>query len=160
MAKSAVSFRVCGDDLEPDEITSALGYAPSTSYRKGDLISPGRSDAIRKCGMWILKEPDSAPEEIDRQVEHLLSKLTNNLAIWDSLGQRYQVDLFCGFFMDTRNQGFTLSVETLRSLAERRIAPGFDIYAPTPEEEAEYWAREEGAPGQGDVRNSVCEAVY
>ena len=148
MAKSAVSLRVCGDDLEPDEITNALCYAPSISYRKGDLISPGRSDAIRKYGMWILKEPDSDPDEIDKQVERLLSKLTKNLAIWDSLGQRYQVDLFCGFFMDTRNQGFTLAVATLRSLAERRIAPGFDIYAPTPEEEADYWARQEGAPGE------------
>jgi hypothetical protein len=133
MAKSAVSLRVCGDDLEPNEITHALGVAPSTSYRKGDLISPGRSDAIRKHGMWILKETDSEPDEFDKQVEQLLSKLTHDLAVWDSLGQRYQVDLFCGFFMDNGNQGFTLTIETLRALVERGIAPGFDVYAPTPD---------------------------
>jgi ribosomal protein L19 len=151
MAKSAVSLRVFGDDLEPDEITTVLGSSPSTSYRKGDLISPGRSDAIRKYGMWILKAPDSEPDDFKTQVDQLLSTVTQDFAVWRSLGQRYQVDLFCGFFMDTRNQGFTLAVQTMRALLERGVEPGFDVYAPTPEEEAEYWKKQEGTTGEEPV---------
>ncbi|MBK1616575.1 hypothetical protein CKO44_24340 [Rubrivivax gelatinosus] len=144
MAKSAVSIRVCGGDLEPDEITAALGSAPSMSYRKGDLISPGRSAAVWKYGMWILKASESEPADFEKQVDQLLSTLTLDFSVWRSLGQRYQVDLFCGFFMDHRNQGFTLAVPTLSALVVRGIEPGFEIYAPTPEEEAEYWAKQEG----------------
>lgn len=99
--------------------------------------------------MWSLKAQEAEPESFDSQVSSLLSRLTQDTAIWTNLGRDFQVDLFCGFFMDNRNQGFTLSIETLQALAARGIEPGFDIYAPSPEEEAEYWARQESALSDG-----------
>jgi ribosomal protein L19 len=89
--------------------------------------------------MWSLNAQEAECESFDSQVSMLLSRLTQDTTIWTSLGREFQVDLFCGFFMDTRNQGFTLSIETLKTLAVRGIEPGFDIYAPSNEEEAEYW---------------------
>jgi Domain of unknown function (DUF4279) len=134
MAKSAVSLRVFGDNLDPTEITALLGAKPSTSYCKGDLVSPGRSLTIRKHGMWSLKAEDAEPEAFDAQIQGLLARLPDDLNIWRSLADRYQVDLFCGFFMDTTNQGFTLSTKTMACLAERSIEIGFDVYSPSPEE--------------------------
>ncbi len=93
--------------------------------------------------MWILEVPDAEPESFDMQVDRLLSTLTQDFAVWRSLGQRYEVDLYCGFFMRTTNQGFAVAVETLGALVDRGIELGFDVYAPSPEEEAEYWAQQD-----------------
>ena len=147
MAKSTASLRVFGDDLDPSEITRLLGSAPSDCYRKGDLVSPKRA-TTRQYGMWSLSASNAEPDDFRLQVGTLLSSVTQDLCVWHSLGQRFQVDLFCGFFMDTGNQGFTLSVETITALAARGIEPGFDIYSPSPEDEEKYLAsREEGATG-------------
>lgn len=93
--------------------------------------------------MWCLTVPDAEPENYEEQVNQLLAGLTPDLSVWHQLGQRFEVDLFCGFFMDNRNQGFVLSIRTLAALTERGITPEFDVYAPTPEEEAEYWAKQD-----------------
>jgi Domain of unknown function (DUF4279) len=142
MARSTAALRVSGDDLDPDEITHILGAAPSFSYRNGDLISPGRSEAKRKCGMWLLESAEAEPEDYHAQIAAILSKLTRDLKVWHRLADKYQVDFYCGFFMDTTNQGFTLSLQTMTTLAERRIEIGFEVYTPSPEEEAEYWAKQ------------------
>ena len=151
MPKSTASVRVFGDDLDPDRVTELLGTAPTTSYQKGDLVSPKRTDTVRKYGMWSLSVEDAEPDNFEQQVKQLLSKLTQDLTVWHSLSKRFEVDLFCGFFMDNRNQGFSLPVATIAALAERHISPGFDVYAPTEEEEAEYWAKQ-------DARNSAGQS--
>ena len=141
MAKSTASLRVFGDDLDPDAISRALGHEPTQSYRRGDLISPGRRPEERKCGMWLLAVPDAEPEAFEEQIEALLSKLTDDLKVWRNLTEHWQVDLYCGFFMDTSNQGFTLSTRTMSLVTARGIEIGFAAYSPSPEEEAEYWAK-------------------
>ncbi len=147
MPRSTVSLRVFGDDLDPAAVSRLLGCEPDQSYRKGDLVSPGRNTATRKCGMWSLKAQEIDPENYDAQVEAVLSKVTQDSETWRALGERYEIDLFCGFFMDTTNQGFSLSTRTIGALAARGIEPGFDIYASSPDEEAEYWARQGGPSG-------------
>ena len=134
MNKSTASLRVSGDDLDPEDITQLLGSEPSFSYRNGDLISPGRSAARRKCGMWLLKSGDAEPEDYHKQIESILSSLTNDLEIWRELSNKYEVDFFFGFFMGTGNDGFTLPSKVLNILSERHIDIGFDIYAPSPED--------------------------
>ena len=143
MAKSTVSLRVFGDDLDPPTISRLLGCEPDQSYRKGDLVSPGRSTTTRKCGMWSLKAQETDPENYEAQLRDILSKVTQNGETWRALRERYEVDLFCGFPLDTTNHGFSLSTSTIEALAARGIEPGFDIYAPSPEEESEYWARQD-----------------
>lgn len=84
--------------------------------------------------MWNLRVADQEPEAIDQQVKQLLSEVTPDLTPWQELSARFQVDLFCGFFMDSTNQGFALSKETMSSLSARGIEIGFDIYAPLADE--------------------------
>jgi len=149
MAKSTASLRVFGDNLDPDAISRALGHPPTQSYRIEDLISPERRPEKRKCGMWLLAVPDADPEDFQEQVDALLSKLTEDLNIWLQLTEQYQVDLYCGFFMETTNQGFTLSTRSMSVLVARGIKIGFDVYSPSPEEEVEYWAKQEGKASGG-----------
>ncbi len=143
MAKSTASLRVFGDELDPDTVTRTLGHEPSQSYRRGDFISPGRRPEQRKCGMWLLAATDAEPEAFEEQIEALLLKLTDDLTVWRKLTEHYQVDLYCGFFMDTSNQGFSLPARSMSLLTARGIEIGFEVYAPSPEEEAEYWAAQE-----------------
>ena len=67
---------------------------------------------------------------LDSQVEWILSRLTQDLAIWKDLTQRFKVDLFCGLFLERPNRGVSLRPDTLEQIAARGILLGFDIYAP------------------------------
>ena len=62
----------------------------------------------------------------------LVAQLTPDLAVWASITAMFKVDIFCGLFMETVNEGFSLSPDTMSALASRGIEIGFDIYDKTP----------------------------
>jgi hypothetical protein len=151
--KSAASLRISGEDLIPDEISAAIGSSPTLSYRKGEVHRfRNGGEVIRKTGMWLVTADDCEPEDIDRQVRDLLSRLTPELRIWDDLSQRFEIDLYCGLFMEEANEGLSLSIGTLRALADRNIELGVDIYAPTREV-----ANDDPCPcGSGKLYRDCC----
>lgn len=109
-----------------------VGAVPHFAYRKGELVhwSGGRVTE-RRTGLWLQKAEPREPEGIDFQVRELLAGLTQDLEIWARLAAKFEMDLFCGLFMNESNEGLSLSVATLRALAERSIEIGFDVYGPT-----------------------------
>ena len=119
LAESMVSLRVAGDSLLPAEVTALLGVEPSLSYQKGEVL-PSRSgkEVFRRTGMWSLRAEVRKPENVDAQVAELLSKLPSEPAVWSSLSARFNIDLFCGLFMNESNEGLSLSVVTLRALGK------------------------------------------
>jgi len=123
---------VFGDDLKPEEVTALLGCAPTEGWTKGESQSykSGRS-ITRKSGAWYLKAPATEPEDFNGQVAHIFAQTTVDLDAWKLLCAKYQVDLFCGWFMSTSNDGVSVSVATLRALAERGVELSLDIYDPT-----------------------------
>lgn len=138
MHQSTASLRIIGDALKPEEITQLLGCAPTRSYIKGQEWQGKKTDKtyIKDFGLWALKANDCEPENLDEQVNWLLSQLTHDLNIWASIRARYRIDLFCGCFMEETNEGVSISPKTLLALGERGIELGLDIYAPTSEEES------------------------
>jgi hypothetical protein len=133
--RSKACLRIFGDDLAPDEISAALGSAPTRSEARGEILrsSSGR-ERVAKCGGWRLEATVTAPEDTNAQVRELLSKLTPDLAVWRDIASRFEVDLFCGWFMGQTNDGAELSPETLLALGERGITLSLDIYAPDSDE--------------------------
>ena len=133
--KSVATLRICGDDLNPDEITDLLGTSPSHAQRKGDKIVGRKTGHVRiaKSGMWRLEASDCEPENLDGQVSELLNKTNCDLSVWQRLSSRYRIDLFCGLFMTESNEGLSLSPQSLTALGERGIEIGFDIYGPLDE---------------------------
>jgi hypothetical protein len=85
---------------------------------------------VARRGQWHLAATDSAPEDLDGQVAELLAKLTGDLAVWSDLSRRFDLDLFCGWFMGSSNEGVLVSSKTLLSLGQRGIDLGLDIYGP------------------------------
>lgn len=121
-----------GQDLVPDEVSVLLGTGPSLAYARGDKLGGSRGPGrIAKFGFWGMNAPETEPADFDRQVAELLSRMTQDLGVWHALATEYDVDLFCGWFMDHYNEGLQASVDTLQALAERRISLGVDLYGPT-----------------------------
>jgi hypothetical protein len=129
--RSKASLRIFGDSLIPAEVTRLLGCEPSQASRKGDLTPRSSGVRVAKHGSWHLQAPDTEPEGLDGQVAWILGQLTSNLDVWAALGKEFNIDMFCGLFMESWNEGFSLSPATMAALSSRGIKIDFDIYDST-----------------------------
>lgn len=123
--RSKVSLRILGDELDPEEITELLKVSPTECCKKGDVIA---GKYKRRTGCWSLESHLPDDIDVEDKVMHLLSQVTNDESTWKLLNSKYQIDLFCGLFLETDNRGIELSVETIRKLSSLGIKIGFDIY--------------------------------
>lgn len=89
---------------------------------------------VKNIRAWILEAEASESADFDGQVSRLLGCIDLSLDTWASLAARFQIDLFCGWFMHESNEGVTISPNTTRMLGERHIALSVDIYAPLEDE--------------------------
>lgn len=130
LERSVATLRIMGDELFPEEISRLLGAVPTSAYAKGHQFRSEASERIvtRKSGIWRLMAKQTQPEDLDGQVAELLGQVTSNLSVWGNLTARFRVDLFCGWFMGSANEGVQISSETLLALGQRGIMLSFDIY--------------------------------
>lgn len=136
IAESRVSIRFFGDDLNPAELTSILGREPSTHYRKGDTRTSAGREYARTYGAWVAAAEYQRPEAIDAQLVKLFASMNQDLTAWQILTFRFSADVFCGLFMDDCNEYFSLSLATLKMLADRGLEINFDVYDPTKDDPA------------------------
>lgn len=139
LSESAASLRLFGDDLIPDEITVLLGCEPTgsdikdeprklSSHLKGQVL-------LSRTGSWRLSFQRRRPADLDGQIDEIFQILTSDLAVWRELSEKYRVDMFCGLWLESFNEGISLSVETLKLLSDRHVYIDFDIYHRGDEEE-------------------------
>ena len=131
LQRSAATLRIGGDDLTPDEITALVGVSPTHAQIKGQQFVGKKTGKIRvaKSGMWRLCAKDREPDDMDGQIQEILSQMTSDLSIWQSIASRFQIDLFCGLFLKSGNEGMTLSPQSLSALGTRGIELDLDIYS-------------------------------
>jgi hypothetical protein len=129
--KSAASIGFYGDDLDPAEITSALGAEPTVGVSKGGQWKT-RSGTVHVAptGSWRVKAERREPGDLDGQINDLLDGLSDDLVAWRSFAQRYRGRAFCGVFLGSGNEGLKLRSETLTRLGERGLLIDLDIYGP------------------------------
>jgi len=123
------SLRFFGDDLDPEEMSLALGCQPTSAFRKGEQI-PGRYRRSANIGSWLLDAPSTDPPDVEEAIKGLLASVSSDLRVWRDLTARFSADVFCGLFLDQVNRGFELSPSLSQELAARNLAVGFDIYGP------------------------------
>jgi hypothetical protein len=130
--KSRATLRISGDDLVPDEITRILGSPPTRARPKGGVWVSAKTDreftAKAHTGQWHLEASDREPGDLDSQVQELLGKLAQDIEVWPTLARRFKMDLFCGIFLKSQNEGATLSSDTLAALGNRGIELSLDVY--------------------------------
>jgi hypothetical protein len=129
--RSVATLRICSDDLTPDEISRLLGATPTHTQVKGQRIVGLKTGHvwIANIGMWRLCATDREPEDIDGQIQEILSQATSDLAVLRSIAEKHEMDLFCGIFLGVGNEGMTLSARSLAALGERGIEISLDIYS-------------------------------
>lgn len=131
--RSRATLRIAGDLLVPDKVSQLLGSEPTGSRQKGDKIL-GRSTGqvrIARTGMWCLEAQSREPEDLCGQIDEILGKLTSDREVWADIRRTFSVDLLCGLFMRSGNDGMSLSSEHLQALGERGIELTLDIYDAT-----------------------------
>lgn len=129
LARCVATLRIEGDTLVPQEVTSLLGCAPSRSHALGDVLSSRRTPAkTADFGLWSLESAEAAPADFDAQVASILDRLPGDAQTWQQLAARFDLSLFCGWFMEHWNEGVSIAPGTLRALAERGIRLDVDLY--------------------------------
>ncbi len=131
--KSVVTFRIFGENLNPSEITTALKCEPHKIARRGEarVIRGQPSSYIEPLSSWRVSASDRTPEDIPSQVQEILGMLNPDPAVWADLSSRYQMDMFCGVFISSTNDGLEFSPALLAELSSRGIGLNFDIYDST-----------------------------
>ena len=129
-SQSSASLRISGDDLDPNEITQMLGHPASNSVRKGELeILPSGRNRIAATGRWDRRvDYRRRPGNLDRQIGEILAPLNDDLVVWQKISEKFKMDMFCGLFLESFNEGLVLAPNTLEALGRRGIKLGLDIY--------------------------------
>lgn len=128
VVRTCATLRLWGDDLLPDEVTALLGCNPSSARRKGDPMRIPPSHPPSRTGIWSLSTERSEGDALDEQIASILSSLSQELTVWTSLAEKFDMDMFCGIWLDEPGQGLALCPSTLESLGCRRIRLELDIY--------------------------------
>ena len=131
--EARLTLGIHGVDVQPEEISAALGCAPTSAHRRGDARRPGMRPYAQ--GAWLLTVEGSAPAGPDELVRQLLDRLPDDPAVWEQLATRYTVRVGFGIFVGAWSRGFELSPSSLRQLAVLGVPVGFDIYADGENEE-------------------------
>ncbi|MEM7504685.1 MAG: DUF4279 domain-containing protein [Pseudomonadota bacterium] len=131
LSKSQVSLVISGEDLAPNEITELLGCEPTkaSAQSKGLAASTAGDERTTSHGHWRLYDGINEPADLDAHIASLAGRLTADLSVWDNLASRFDIQLFASLTMLEWNEGCEISSEALRTLSDRHIGLGLDIYA-------------------------------
>jgi hypothetical protein len=155
--EARLCLRVCGDDLDPDAVSRALGCQPSRSQRKGQpvLCSTGEVKRMARTSSWLLYHPISEEATVAEAIHALLLSLPDDRSVWASLTSRFAVDLICDLTVRCVNRGFELPPEALALVAERGITLGFDIFCQVDQRDVEA-LQQRLSPAESHVRREVA----
>jgi hypothetical protein len=129
--RTAVSLSFGGHDLDPDEITRALGK-PTRAARKGEIRQrPKGGEFVSHTGIWLLNTEEAYLGEIDTQVALLFSLLSQDFDVWRDLSVRYRGRIFVGLFLSQSNEGIAIQPQTLSAIGIRGLKLELDIYSGT-----------------------------
>lgn len=128
LARAVASLRITGEELLPSDVSALLGCEPTKGWAKGDTLTSHGVTRTARFGMWSLQAHETKPADLDAQVTAILSRLTVDQSAWAELHSRYDVDLFCGWFMEYGNEGVSIEPETMVALGTRGIRLDIDLY--------------------------------
>ena len=139
-----VSFRIFGEDLDPNAVTEVLGMTPDSAIKRGeehDLKAGSKVIHSRPArqGGWIIKSKLPPDVHVEEHLRVMLALLEPKAAaIQDLRGAGNSADFFCGLFLQDYNDGVELPPEMLADIAALGATLGLDIYdASHPQESGE-----------------------
>lgn len=122
-----VSLNIYGEDLIPEAISQLLGCQATHMIYQGDRRTPNSAPYQRSA--WLLSQKEKAPITAEPIIQGLLSRVSNDLDLWQELASKYEIQLRISIHMEGWNQGFDLSSEMIQQIAAVGAKIVFDIYA-------------------------------
>ena len=78
--------------------------------------------------MWMLESDLSDSAEIEDHIRSLCDKIKSHSQALDTLRSDCAMDIFCGYFSESGQAGFTLSNELISRVAGLGLDLIFDVY--------------------------------
>jgi hypothetical protein len=122
-----VTLALYGEELEPEEVSRALGVEPTSAHRRGERRGPGIPPYL--SGAWLLKERGGDAESAEAVLDRLLKQLPEDSAVWRDLSMRHSIQVGFGLHMTGWNKGLSIPLKQVRRIAELGASMEFDIYA-------------------------------
>lgn len=135
------TFRVLGEDLDPDDVTRLLGVEPSQALRRDQLVPTQTSVRRQETGVWLLKsEGKVASTSLERHLLFLLDRVEPRLAALDGLLRTHQAtaDFFCFWLSATGHGGPIFSADVMQRVAATGAELGIDFYGGAAVEDGEH----------------------
>lgn len=119
----SITLRFQGNDLDPAEISAALGAEPTRAGKMSDLDV--------KTGHWAIQanwQFAGDPEELGMfspKILDLLSPLSTDLPAWRSISQRFGGGVLCSASISYRAAALFLTTSAMAALSERGLSLSF-----------------------------------
>ena len=139
--RTTATLRIAGDDLDPSAITELLGFPPTLARRKGDSWQGARTNRkyTASTGQWNLESPEGTGD-INSHLSWILETINSEKSVWIFLQQHFQIDIFCGLFLEADNRTADISANLLKEIGQRGIDLAFDIYSRSTDQNTEQGA--------------------
>jgi Domain of unknown function (DUF4279) len=122
-----VTLALYSEELEPEEISRALGLEPTSAYHRGEHRGPKSEPA--PLGAWLLAARGSNAEPAQAVIDRLLEQLPDDPAVWRDLGMRHDIQVIFGLHKTGWNIGLSIPLKQVARIAELGASMEFDIYA-------------------------------
>lgn len=117
------TLRICGKDLDFQNITNILGIEPTHAHKVGDY----RKWKGKKVGkpldedMWSYTAQIPENNKLDEHIQHLWTIFKPHKESLLHLKEIYSVDIFCGYRSNCDHAGFEVLSESLEIFSELKI---------------------------------------
>ena len=124
---SKVSLCLYSPTIDIPRLTATLGCAPTHALAKGQLRQPPHGRGPSPIGIWCLE----APKRLGfvRKVQFLLAATPSVQRTWRRLAKSHDVQLRCGIFLRSWNEGFELPAQMMAEIGARGWKFGAAIYS-------------------------------
>src|SRR2546423_15709456 len=128
-ASTYATLRVFSDTSSPEEVSEALGVAPTRSHLKGEEFGPG---SRRSANGWFLESSHAVDSrDLRRHIDWLLDQVSAAGDAWpDLVAGGARADIFCYWESRSGHGGPQLSPSQMERLSEFGLSVGLDIYFP------------------------------
>lgn len=130
-AETHATFRITGDQLDPDAITKLLGIEPSFGWRKGDVHGHPTRPVRSPTGIWAVESKAAVSSTIlEEHLAYLLDRIGEPDPSFRSYLRDHDLkpDFFCYWMSATGQGGPAISPGTLKRVADVGADFNFDIY--------------------------------
>jgi hypothetical protein len=144
---STITLCLYSPTIDISKLNATLGCGPSHALAKGQLRHPPQGSGPAPVGLWFLEAPK--PLGFEEKLRYLLDATPKRVSTWRRLTKNHDVQLRCGIFLHSWNEGFDLPAHMLAEIGARGWKLGVSIYSAEGDEIVEaFLTKAPQAPGR------------